>query len=120
MLHKVGTVREIEKIKNNLPNEVYQAALSIVTALDDNYGEDRDVDENDGGFVLIAENVSDLTEANEQYIQTDNDTHEYVNLVKCEETSYINALYLSNNEFGVNVFLPKAIAPRVLLDDLEG
>lgn len=119
MFYKVGTVKEMESVKQILSSELYQAVWDIVTSLDGNYGAERDVEEEDGGFVLILQNIQDIEEAADWCIQLDKDTHEHVSLVKCAVGDYINVLYLMNNEFGVNVFLPKDIAPQVLLEDLE-
>lgn len=126
MLYKFGTVKEIKKLKGDLPKEVYQAGLNIVTTLDEHYGEDRNVDEGDGGFVLVLQSTDDIAKATDTYIQIDKDTYEYVSFVEheemsveCENVVYINALFLRHNEFGINVFMPKDIAPKVLLDDLE-
>jgi len=119
MLYKFGTAKEIETIKDKIPDALYKTALDIVTALDENYGADRDVDEEDGGFVVILQNVQDIEEATTEGIQLDEDIYEYVNLVKCEDGDYINVLYLANNEFGINVFLPKDTASNSLLEDLD-
>ena len=120
MLYEFGTAKEIKAIKGKIPDALYQTALNIVKTLDENYGADRDVDSEDGGFVLVLQNVQDIEEAAYWDIRLDEGNHEHVNLVKCEDGDYINALYIMNNEFGVNVFLPKDIAPQILLDDLEG
>ena len=118
MLYKFGTEKEIQSIKGKTNDTIYQTALKIVQSLDENYGASRDVDESEGGYVLLLENVQDFKEATGWHIRLDKDTHEHVNLVKCEDGDYINVFYLMNNEFGVNVFLPKDIAPDILLEDL--
>jgi hypothetical protein len=123
-LYKFGTVRELSKAVDgtffiDAPAEVYREALRIVTVLDGVYGADRDVDGGDGGFVLIAQNIQDLALINQTYMRMDEGTHEAVGLVKCEDEPYVNVLYLSNNEFGVNILMPVSIAPRTLLDDLK-
>jgi hypothetical protein len=46
--------------------------------------------------------------------------HEAVTLVKCEGDPYINVLFLCNNEFGINVFLPVSVASHILLEGLKG
>jgi hypothetical protein len=122
MLYKAGTVQEIAQIKKSalvLPEEVYGEVLRIVTILDEVYGADRDVDNGDGGFVLIAENVQDLSLISQRYMKLDNATYEAVELVKCSNQPYLNVLYLSNNEFGINIFMPVSIAPRLLLEELK-
>ena len=101
-----------------MPVEVYLTALRIVTILDGTYGADRDVDHGDGGFVLVVENVQDLAAVSQQYVDLNANRHEAVSLVQCEKEPYLNALFLSNNEFGINILMPLNIAPRVLLRDL--
>jgi len=61
-LYKIGTVTELENldIGDMIPQEVYQEAYRIAKMLDENFGDDRNVDEDDGGFVLIIEKEEDL------------------------------------------------------------
>ena len=51
---KAGTVKELSQFEKAIDREVYSVALRIVTILDEVYGADRDVDNNDGGFVSIG------------------------------------------------------------------
>lgn len=120
MLYKFGTEGELEAIKGKIPKELYQTALKIVKTIDEHYGASRDIDNSDGGYLLILENVQDIEQAVKWHIRLDGGNHEHINLVKCAGGDYINALYVLNNEYGVNVFLPKEIALKILLDDLEG
>jgi hypothetical protein len=117
-LIKAGTVKELAQFEKTINQEVYRAALRIVTTLDEVYGVGRDVDNNDGGFVLVVENVKDLSAINERYVRLDDNRHEAVDVVKCKSGAYINALFLCNNEFGINVFIPMDIAPSALLRNL--
>jgi hypothetical protein len=123
-LYKFGTVREFFKAIDGtffpgVPVEVYREALRIVTVLDEVYGDDRDVDKDDGGIVLIVQNIQDLALINQTYMEMSEGTHEAVELVKCEGEPYVNAFYLSNNEFGVNILMPVSIAPPLLLQELR-
>jgi hypothetical protein len=122
MLYKAGTVKEMQKIREDasgLPEEVYREVLRIVKILDEAYGADRDVEHGDGGFVLIAENIQDLASINRQYVDLDSNQQEVVSVVQCARESYLNALFLCNNEFGINVFFPVSIAPSTLLRALD-
>ena len=59
-MYMIGKVSEMKQIKGKIPVIIYQEVLRIVSVLDKYYGEDRDIYKNDGGFVFIAENKSDL------------------------------------------------------------
>jgi hypothetical protein len=122
MLHKAGTVKEIEKVRKStpdLPGEIYRETLRLVKILDEVYGADRDVNNGDGGFVLIAENVQDLAAIRRQYVDMDSNRHEAVSIVQCEKEPYLNVFFLQNNEFGINVFMPMSIAPGLIVKDFE-
>jgi len=119
MTFKFGTVKEIEAIEYVLPTELYRAAHSIVTALDTEYGADREVYNSDGGCVLILGNVQDLREAAARYPQIGKGAHELANVVKCAGGNWVNVLYITNNDYGVDVYMPKTITPQAIIDDLE-
>jgi hypothetical protein len=122
MLYKAGTVKEMERIRekdSDLPEEIYREALRLVTILDDVYGVGRDVEGGDGGFVLIAENVQDLALVSRQYVDLKANPYEAVSAVQCSREPWLNIFFLCNNEFGINVFMPISIAPRVIIDDLK-
>ena len=116
---KVGTVRQLAQFKNMIDRDVYRVALRIVTMLDEVYGADRDVDNGDGGFLVIAETVQDVATIDQRYVRLGSNRHEAVDVVKCERKPHINAFFLSNNEFGINVLMPIDIAPTALLNSLS-
>jgi hypothetical protein len=119
MLVKAGTVKELAQFEKMLDRNLYLAALRIVKILDEAYGADRDVDHGDGGFVLIAENVQDLEAIERGYENLSGMAYEAVDAVNCDSGVLINAFFLHNNEFGVNVLMPLEIAPKALLRDLS-
>lgn len=45
---------------NHYPIEVIKNISEVIELLDENYGEDRDIDNDLGGYVLIAENIVDI------------------------------------------------------------
>jgi len=118
-LLKAGTVKEIHQLQGKMPVEIYLTAQRIVTILDSAYGAKRDVNNSDGGFVLVVENVQDLAAISRQYVELGANRHEAVLLVQCEKEPYIDVLFLCNNEFGINVLMPVSMAPTVLLKALE-
>ena len=79
-LEDIG-VGEKETIECLLPAELYQAVHGIVTALDTEYGADREVYNSDGSYVMILENVQDIKEAATRYIQIDKDEQPFGNFL---------------------------------------
>ncbi len=77
IVHKTET-----KDLSNLPKQVAAKVVEIATILDDNYGENRHVDHDLGGYILIAEDKKDVETINKlidfQYI-----VPEYVDLISC-------------------------------------
>ena len=115
-MYKAGTVGELSAIQDKIPEEVYSAALSVVTMLDETFGEDRDVDNDDGGVVFIVENEGDLHGFSKQYVELDSALLEYVELVKAQGEPYLNAFFLYNEyEYGITLLIPVSIAPETLL-----
>ena len=117
MFEIIGTVAEYEKVKNKLPEVkiVRVKICAIVTLLDDLYGADRNVLEADGGFCLFTDTNEGMTEL-QKVIDITRRLPESVQTLGAE---YLNALYLRHNEFGINLIIPKDIAPKNILDELE-
>ena len=103
---QAGTVAELAslELKGKIPEEVCHEALKIVTILDENFGEDRDVDFDDGGYVFIAESKEDLDYFAQNCVELESPTLEYVELVPSEKEPYLNAFFLIN-EYEVGVTL---------------
>ena len=119
-MYKAGTVKEILALKEKMPEEVYFEALSIVTMLDIVYGENRDVDKDDGGFVFVAENKDDLNYFGINYMKLEKNLYEAVKLVKSQKEPYLNVFFLCNNEYGINLFIPMPIVPEIIFENLTG
>ena len=117
-MYKAGTIKELAKFAGMMDDCLYREALRIVTILDNEYGADRNVDNGDGGFILIAEKVQDVALIRERYKNIGSDACEAVDVFNGSNGQYLNAFFLSNNEFGINILMPIEIAPVVLLGDL--
>ena len=53
-MYKFGTVKEFKSVNMLVPEKIYQEALSIATMLDEQFGAERDVEYDEGGFIFIA------------------------------------------------------------------
>lgn len=103
MLYIVGTQKEAEKLEGILPKDIFAEVTRIAAILDENYGEERDVFEDDGGYVCIVEKDSDVAELNARH---EIDLSEVIPEL-CTKISdgWLNGLILCSNEFGINIIL---------------
>ena len=106
-MYKFGTVKELNAVNMPVPEKVYKEVLSIATMLDERFGAERDVENDEGGFIFIAFNNSDLTYFKKNYVELNSELLEYVLPVD----DYFNAFYLYGYDFGISLFLPASIAP---------
>ena len=106
-MYKFGTVKELNAINIVVPEKVYQEVMSIATMLDERFDAERDVEDDEGGFIFIALNNSDLSYFKKNYVELNSELLEYVLPVD----DYLNAFYLYGYDYGISLFLPKSIAP---------
>jgi hypothetical protein len=121
-MFKVGTVTELEalELEEKIPEEVYREILRVVSYLDEVFGPERDIDQDDGGFVVIAQTKEDLNYFAEKYVELESPTLEYVESILSEKEPYLNAFFLVNEyESGVTLFLPMSIAPERFLKEAD-
>lgn len=97
-MYKAGTVAEWRNLglRGKIPDEVYQEATGIVTLLDDTFGAERDIDFEDGGFIVIAQTREDLDCFARDYVALDSPTLEYVEPVPSAKELYLNAFFGSS------------------------
>lgn len=115
MVYKLITSNDRKRLPRVLPAEVMEEILTGLTMLDESYGDNRGM-EDDGGYILLAENIEDMEEVR-NYIDYDAYPCEYIRTIGSD---YISAVYILNNECAVNVICPLSAAPQVLRAELEG
>ncbi len=113
MLYTVGTSSELPLVEKQLPHNVFQALVKNILILDRNYGANRNY-KRSGGYCLIAE-VSNDVEDMRKFVDHSIHPPEWVDLFG----EYLFALFILNNDFGIVLVMPLAIAPVYLLDELE-
>ena len=116
MLYKVGTVREIASLVRIFPEPVIRKLHYCTSVLDLEYGAERNYLEH-GGYSLLAETKEDVCKIRE-LIDLDNHACEWADIVegKC---GFLSALYLLNDDFSIVVFMPLALAPENIKNELE-
>lgn len=86
----------------NYPIEVIQSISETIDILNENYGENRDVDKNLGGYVLIVESIEDVKELKNGMLK--DILPEYTDKSICSEgINYTSSLFLLSGDFSVVV-----------------
>ncbi|MTI66297.1 MAG: hypothetical protein FH753_06820 [Firmicutes bacterium] len=116
---KIGHVKDTLNL-NNIPKEVKEVVVDITMMLDGEYGENRNIESDDGGYIIIIENKEDFNEIGKLDIEINDLILESVDLIKVREgEDYINVLSLFTNEFGLTLLVPRSLADKELLDELN-
>ena len=108
MVFKLGNVENMKMLPQLEPS-LRDYIKYLLLVLDNEYGIDRDIDKNDGGYVvLVTENT-----AKEEVIEVFDYKNHSVEYVEIGET-YSTAVYLLNNEYTVMLIMPTNELPDEL------
>lgn len=109
MLYKFGHVRELDTVILSIPTDALAALLECVQVLDNEYGEGRDMEKDDGGYVVLLEEEEDI-DALKAFFPLDTSLPEWVGLSR---SGYTSSLYILNNEYSVVLFMPVDLARKI-------
>lgn len=113
MVYKIGNLADMKEL-TDISVDAWQLLWHHAMVLSTEYREDRNVDRDDGGFVLYctpgtkSEDIKacfDYTAHPPEYVNTDGDL--------CE------AFYLSNNNYVVVIIMSIADAPTKILNEID-
>lgn len=113
MICKLGHVEEIR----NLPataSAVRPWIYNMLYILDDQYGAERDIDEDDGGYVLYADRGTSLEEL-QLWFDYERKLCESIE----QRGDWCALLYLLNNEYSVTLLQHTQDLPESLRKELE-
>lgn len=103
---KIAHVLQLTSIRG-LPAEVINTIHEAVIILDNEYGEDRDIDSGYGGYVLLIEDKAELAGLQKIRIDVTSDIPEYVDVIHFQNGQvFTNSLMLHGNDFGVVLVMP--------------
>ena len=113
MIYTIGTEKELSQIEDKLPNDVFKALFKSTILLDYAYSPNRNYLES-GGYSLIAETQDDV-EAMRKAVDFATHPCEWVDRIG----DHIAAMYLLNDDYSIVLFIPIAVAPEIILNELE-
>ncbi|EOU1871282.1 hypothetical protein GZ976_002733 [Clostridium perfringens] len=99
---------------SDYPIEVIQSISEIIEILNENYGENRNVDKDLGGYVLVVENIEDVKELKNGILK--DILPEYTDEIICSEgVNYTSSLFLLSSDFSVVVIAEEELS-KILLE----
>ena len=87
---------------NRIPSEVIKRIKNTITVLNENYGANREVESDLGGYVLIIENIVDIEILKQDKLQ--GLIPEYTDIIECSEgVNWTSSLFLLSSDFTIVV-----------------
>ncbi|MDM0611610.1 hypothetical protein QTH09_11295 [Clostridium perfringens] len=94
--------------------EIKQDIQQVIEIINENYGENRDVDKDLGGYVLIVESIEDVKELKNGMLK--DILPEYTDEIICSEgVNYTSSLFLLSSDFSVVVIADEELS-KILLE----
>ncbi len=113
MIHKLGKLNDVDLLPPIAPG-IRSLVLEKVKLLSAVYGEDRNIDNDDGGIVLYCPHGTSEVELRRQFDYT-TALPEYVEV----SNGICHALYLTNNEYSVSVIMHEEDLPDEIKKEID-
>ena len=113
LMKKIYLKKQLEEL-SDYPVEVIKSISETIDILNENYGENRDVDKDLGGYVLVVESVEDVKELKNGILK--DILPEYIDEIICSEgVNYTSSLFLLSSDFSVVVIAEEELS-KILLE----
>lgn len=87
---------------NDIPLEVIEGIKATIDVLNENYGANRDIESDLGGYVVIAENIVDIEILKQDKLQ--GLIPEYADMIECSRgMNYTSILYILSSDVSIVV-----------------
>ncbi|MDU1006314.1 MAG: hypothetical protein E7A63_14775 [Clostridium butyricum] len=105
---KLYKKEQLEALKEKYSKEMLQEAEEIIVLLDENYGTNRDVDKDLGGYIALLESKEDVAEIKANSIK--GLLPEYADIINGDNgIDYYSSLFLLSDDYSVVVFSTKEL-----------
>lgn len=98
---------------NNHPLKVIKNITEIINIIDENYGVNRNVDNDLGGYVVIAENIVDIEKLKQDKLH--GLIPEYTDIIECSEgVNWTSSLFLLSSDYAIVVVTTEELSKFLL------
>ena len=111
-MRKVYKENQILEV-NNIPSEVIESIKVTIDILNENYGVNRAIESDLGGYVVIAENIVDIEVLKQDKLQ--GLVPEYTDVIEVvNRENYTSSLYLLSSDFSIVVVTTEELSKLLL------
>ena len=112
MMKKIYKENQLLEV-NNIPSEVIESIKVTIYVLNENYGVNRDIESDLGGYVVIAENIVDIEVLKQDKLQ--GLVPEYTDVIEVMNgENYTSSLYLLSSDFAIVVVTTEELSKFLL------
>ena len=112
MMKKVYKENQLLEV-NNIPPEVIESIKVTIDILNENYGVDRNIESDLGGYAVIAENIVDIEILKQDKLQ--GLIPEYADMIECSRgINYNSILYILSSDFAIVVVTTEELSKFLL------
>lgn len=98
---------------NNIPSEVIESIKVTIDVLNENYGANRDIEADLGGYLVIAENIVDIEVLKQDKLK--GLIPEYTDIIKCSEgVNWASSLFLLSSDVSIVVSTTEELSKFLL------
>ena len=103
---------QLKELKS-YPVEVINNISDIIDVLDENYGVERNIKADLGGYVLIAENIVDIEILKQDKLK--GLVEEYTDIIECSEgVNWTSSLFLLSSDYTIVVITTEELSKFLL------
>ena len=112
MMKKIYKKNQLLEV-NNIPSEVIESMKVTIDILNENYGENRDIETDLGGYIVIVENIVDIEILKQDKLQ--GLIPEYADMIECSRgINYNSILYILSSDFAIVVVTTEELSKFLL------
>lgn len=98
---------------NNIPSEVTESIKVAIDILNENYGADRYIETDLGGYIVIVENIVDIEMLKKGKLQ--GLIAEYTDIIECSEgVNWTSSLFLLSSDYAIVVVTTEELSKFLL------
>ena len=98
---------------NNMPIEVIESIKVTIDILNENYGVNRDIESDLGGYIVVAENIVDIEILKQDKLQ--GLIPEYTDVIECSEgVNWTYSLFLLSSDYAIVVVCTEELSKLLI------